>query len=260
MTKKLSQFKGYYPFMFIIFINAFVDLNHKILIADTLYKTVVDGNTLTALLALLNALVLVPYILFFTPSGFIADHFSKAKVIRYTAAAAIPITIGITICYYTGQLWLAYAGTLLLSIQSAFNSPAKYGYIKELFGKHLLANANAIVQPLIIIAILLGTLIPTILFQYLLSHHHIDSTDPSVILPVIAPLGWIMVLLSCTETYLAYTLPEHPAADPKSTFRFKEYLKAAYTKEYVINSYRNPSIFGSIIGLAIFMAVSQVLL
>ncbi len=260
MNEKLHLFKGFYPFIGVIFLNAFVDLNHKILIADTLYKSIGDSSALASMLALLNALVLVPYILFFTPSGFAADHFSKVKVIRTTAATAIPITIGITFCYYQGQLWTAYMGTLLLSIQSAFNSPAKYGYIKELFGNSQLAKANAIVQPLSIIAILFGTLIPTIAFQIIINKAHLAVMEPEAILKTIAPLGWVMVILSCGETALAQMLPEFPAADPDSTFKLKDYLKAKYTREYIANSYHNPPVIGSIIGLSIFMAVSQVML
>ncbi len=259
-TKPLSSIKGYLPFMLIIFLNSFVDVNHKILVADTLYKSIEDPNTLTSLLAILNALILLPYILFFTPTGFIADRFPKVKVIRVTAAIAVPLTLGITVCYYLGQFWPAYIGTLLLGIQSAFNSPAKYGYIKELFGKNQLAQANAIVQPLIIIAICFGTIIPTILFQILIGDMMNDAANPGEILTMIAPLGWVLVILSSLETFLAYKLPEFSAVDPDTKFSIKDYLKAKYTKDFISNSYRNPSIFGSIIGLAIFMAVSQVLL
>ena len=260
MNTKLHKTPGFYPFVLVIFLNAFVDLNHKILIADTLYNSISDTSALTSLLALLNALVLIPYLLFFTPSGFVADHYPKAKVIRRTASAAIPLTLGITFFYYQGQLWPAYIGTLLLSIQSAFNSPAKYGYIKELFGEQKLTQANAIVQPLVIIAILFGTLLPTIGFQMILSHANLTTMTAPAILQTIAPLGWVMVLLSCAETACAYMLPEYPAADPDSTFTFKDYIKTKYTRAYISNSYHNPPVIGSIIGLSIFMAVSQVML
>lgn len=258
--KKLSQFKGHIPFMLLIFLNAFVDLNHKILIADTLYKTVQNGQTLTSLLALLNALVLVPYIIFFTPTGFVADKFSKAKVMRATAAAAIPITLGITLCYYAGWFWPAYMGTLLLAIQSAFNSPAKYGYIKELYGKNHLTQANAVVQPLVIIAILSGSLIPTIFFQILVKGAHLSIVNTTTVLQAMAPLGWLMVILSCIETACTYAMPQYAPADPKAVFKVKDYFTAKYAKDYIVASYNNRPVFGSIIGLSIFMAVSNVML
>ena len=46
--------------------------------------------------------------------------------------------------------------TFLLAVQSAFYSPAKYGYIKELAGTVNLGSANGIVQAATTVAILSG--------------------------------------------------------------------------------------------------------
>lgn len=81
---KLSSIKGFFPYIMLVFLNTFVDLGHKILIQDTLYQTV-SGSSYTVLSSIINALILIPYILLFTPSGFIADKFSKASVLKVTA-------------------------------------------------------------------------------------------------------------------------------------------------------------------------------
>lgn len=60
---------GLIPFLLVAFINAFVDLGHKIIIQNTIYK-VYEGSTQLLLTAIVNALILLPFILMLSPSGF----------------------------------------------------------------------------------------------------------------------------------------------------------------------------------------------
>ncbi len=96
---KLHRLTGFYPFILVIFLNAFVDLGHKILIQNTVFK-VYDGETQIILSAIVNGLILLPFILLFSPSGYLADRFKKPLVMRYSAAAAVGITLLITLSYY----------------------------------------------------------------------------------------------------------------------------------------------------------------
>ena len=79
-------------------------------------------------------------------------------------------------------------------MQSAFYSPAKYGYIKELTGKEHLATANAVVQAVTIVAILFGIFAFSVLFERSLAG--VSYGDESQLLQAIAPLGWILVICS----------------------------------------------------------------
>lgn len=148
---RLIKLRGFIPFILIIFLNAFVDLGHKILIQNTLFKAY-DGQTQIILSAIVNALILLPFVLLFSPSGFLADKFRKPRVMQASAAAAVGLTLLITLSYYLGWFKLPFMLTFLLAVQSTFYSPAKYGYIKELVGKTLLAQANAAVQAVTIVA------------------------------------------------------------------------------------------------------------
>ena len=67
-----------------------------------------------------------------TPSGFLSQRFSRSYVMRYGAFCAVLMTLGITLSYYQGWFWCAFAFTFLLGIQAALYSPAKYGYITDL--------------------------------------------------------------------------------------------------------------------------------
>ncbi len=253
--------KGFIPYIFVVFFNAFIDLGHKILLQDTLYNTS-SGYLYTILSAIINAFILIPFVLLFTPSGFIADRFAKSIVIRVTAAAAIPVTLILTACYYYGLFWVAFAGTLLLSIQSALNSPAKYGYIKEHFGKENLAQVNAFVQTTVILAILGGTIIFTILFSWLVTPYHFPArfSAKSEVLQAFYPLGFLLVLLSVSETIFTFFLPRKEAVDPGGVYDVNKYIRAEYLKSYLIVISKSNVIITCIIGLGVYFAVNQVLL
>lgn len=257
---KLKKIKGFSAYLMVVFCNGFIDLGHKILIQDTLYKTA-HGNTLIVLTAIVNAFILLPYLLLFTPSGFLSDKFTKARVLRVTAAATVPLTLMITFCYYQGYFWAAFIMTLLLGTQSALNSPAKYGYIKELCGKETLAPANALVQTTAVIAILSGTFIFSFFFENFLAQEGLShSTDVVTILHTFAPLGWALVFFALFETLLTLTLPEKPPVDPLSNYDFKKYVRGQYVKPYLKRISDKPVILASVISLGIFFAVNQVLL
>ncbi|WP_165475069.1 acyl-[ACP]--phospholipid O-acyltransferase [Legionella yabuuchiae] len=257
---KLSNIRGFYPFMIVVFLNTFVDIGHKILIQDTLYQTA-TGKSYTILAAIVNGLILLPYMFLFTPSGFLADKFPKATTLKITAAIAIPLTILITLCYYQGFFWGAFALTFLLAVQSAINSPAKYGYIKELFGKEHISQANALVQTLTIVAILGSTFAFTLIFSHFLKSLNMNTVmDHSRLLKAFAPAGFLLIISALLESALTLRLPKQPAVDPSSNYEAKHYFKGKYLASYLTKATQNPIIITCMLGLAIFWGLNQVLL
>ncbi|MCP4275296.1 MAG: acyl-[ACP]--phospholipid O-acyltransferase, partial [Gammaproteobacteria bacterium] len=186
----LFRIAGFIPFVVMIFLNAFVDLGHKIIIQNTVFK-VYDGDTQIILTAIVNGLILIPFVLLFAPSGFLADRFRKPRVMVASALSAVGLTLLITLAYYQGWFQAAFALTFLLAVQSAFYSPAKYGYIKELAGQERLAPMNAVVQMVTIVAILLGVFLFSILFEMALAGYAFQA--PPDLLQQVAPVGWILV-------------------------------------------------------------------
>lgn len=253
----LFKITGFFAFISMIFLNAFVDLGHKIIIQNTVFK-VYDGSTQVILTAIINGLILLPFVLLFTPSGFLADRFKKPKIMQWAALAAVVLTLMITGSYYLGWFKLAFAMTFLLAAQSAFYSPAKYGYIREIAGKNHLTFANGIVQSVTIIAILLGMFVFSILFENALTGHEFSSEAD--IIRIIAPLGWLLVASSLLEFYFALRLPdiEHPINT--ESFNWKKYRSGKALHKNIKLLRFDPIIWLSIIGLSVFWGVSQVVL
>ncbi|MCF6236147.1 MAG: MFS transporter [Gammaproteobacteria bacterium] len=249
--------QGFLPFLVVLFLNAFVDLGHKIIIQNTVFK-IYDGQTQIVLIAIVNALILLPFVLLFAPAGFLSDRFSKPKVMRISAWCAVILTLVITLCYYQGWYQVAFLMTLVLAIQSAFYSPSKYGYIKEVVGKEGLAMANGMVQATTIIAILTGIFAFSIAFEFYLDGHTI--TDEEMILKTIAPIGWGLVLCSIIELFFAYRLPEIVNGDSTQTFDRRSYFNGTYLRRNIDAIRHQRTIWLSIVGLSIFWGISQVAL
>ncbi len=254
---RLFKTAGFIPFSLIIFLNAFVDLGHKILIQNTIFK-IYDGQTQIILTAIVNGLILLPFILLFSPAGFLSDRNPRPKVIKYSSMVAVGLTLLITLSYYLGWFYLSFSLTFLLAVQSAFYSPAKYSYIKELSGKERLTSANALVQALTIVAILLGIFVFSMLFEGRLSDTSYSSEVQ--IIQLIAPIGWVLVACSLLEFMFALQLPTGEAPTAAGDFNWKEYTQGQQLKTNLNKLLSNRTIWLSIVGLSSFWGISQVVL
>lgn len=261
--QKLRHFHGAMAFFMAIFLNAFVDLGHKIIVQNTIFK-LFDEHTQVVYTAILNGLILLPFILLISPAGYLSDRFSKVEVMRKSAWVVVILCTVILVCYYQGWFWLAFAMTFLLAAQSAIYSPAKFGYIKQLFGKERLGQANGVVSALSITAILMGIFIFSIFFETLYSDQALNEKE---ILQSIAPIGWILVLTSLIELFMMYKLPNDSdsiknqyTSSSALTFSWKKLITGKMLIDDLWPLRNNRSIRLSVIGLATFWAVGQVML
>lgn len=253
---KLRQFTGAMPFFAAVFLNAFVDLGHKITIQNTVFK-LHDGTLQVVLIAIVNGLILLPFILLLSPAGFLSDKYRKTDIMRLSAWMAVFNTMAITVFYYFGWFWPAFAMTFLLAAQSAIYSPAKYGYLRELFGKERLGEANGVVSALSICAILTGIFAFSILFEI---WYPVGAVSEADVLHAIAPVGGLLVLSSIIELAMMYRLPAQQPTGVAKKFNTQKYLSGRLFKEDLQPLVKRKVIRLSVIGLATFWAVGQVML
>jgi len=254
---RFFQTVGLINYLFVVFLNAFTDLGHKIIIQNTIFK-IYDGETQIVLTAVVNTFILLPFILIFSPSGYLADRFAKSKIMEYSALFAIGITLLITYSYYHGLFMLAFFLTFMLAFQSAIYAPAKYGYIKELVDIRFISSANGAVQAVTTVAILGGIIFYSVLFE---NFYDPDAKTTSEVLYSIAPLGWLLVGGSIIEYLLASRLPnKQDGVDKTSHFVLKEYVKGNYLKSNLKTLLQVKGILHSVIALSLFWSISQVVL
>ncbi|MDP3301063.1 MAG: MFS transporter [Sulfuricurvum sp.] len=255
MKISLWKHKGIVPYVLALFLNAFTDLGHKIVIQNTVFK-IYDGHEQIVMTSILNSLILLPFIFLLTPAGYISQRFSKVQVMQYGALAAVVITLGITLSYYQGWFWCAFGLTFALGAQSALYSPAKYGYITELVSVDRISGLNAVVQSVTTVAILSGIMVYTFFFETSLSENYECQGD---ILQQIAPLGWLLVAGSLVEYFLTLRLV-HTYPLSLQSFDVKGYLNGSYFRKNWDSIRSNKNIFEAILLLSLFWSISQVLL
>ncbi|ASM39643.1 acyl-[ACP]--phospholipid O-acyltransferase [Campylobacter sp. RM12327] len=245
--------KGFIPYLVVMFINAGVDLGHKITIQNIILKYY-DGDTLLYLSLLVNAMILFPFIFLFSPSGFLNDKFSKTIVTRVCAIIGVLFTFCILISYIFGWFYIAFIFTLFLAMQSAIYSPAKYGLIKNLLGSQNLGSGNGVVQAVTIVSILLNSFMFSIFFEMLYS-----GTSPSEIMSSVWFIGVILFVLSIIEAYFTFKIPYFKAVSIEENFEIKKYLNLTYLNHNLKFIKSNKSIFLCILGLSVFWAISQII-
>ncbi|WP_373071148.1 MFS transporter [Sulfurimonas sp.] len=254
--RKMFALVGVINYLIVVFLNAFTDLGHKIIIQNTIFK-VYDSSEQIVLTAIINGMILLPFILVFSPSAYLSDRFGKHIIMKHSAAFAVVITIFITFSYYQGWFLFAFMMTFLLALQSAIYSPAKYGYIKELVGDKFITQGNGAVQAVTIVAILGGIIFYSAFFESMVGDKFSTNED---ILKEIAPLGWFLVLGSIIEWYLASKLPNKIQIYSEKRFDISKYIRGEYLFKNFRISKRKPEIFEAIIALSLLWSISQVIL
>ncbi len=245
--KSLLRTSGAWAFFVAAFLNAFVDLGHKITIQNTVFK-VYEGSTQVVLTALVNGLILLPFIFLVVPAGRITDRFRRHRVMQIAAWVSVFLALGVALFYHLGWFEAAFAMTFLLTAQSAFYSPAKFAYLKPLFGAEKLARANGAVQAISIGAILAGTLVFSIAFESLYS----NANSTGAALTQVAGLGWLLVATALFELACLYRLPALDVIEP---------AQAAVRKPPRIREVVGRPLVGrTVLGISLFWGIGQVLL
>ena len=114
-----------------------------------------------------SILLILPFVIFAPLAGWICDRFSKRLVVRYTLFAQL-LGLGVlALAFRQKSLEYALAGFFILSVQSAFFSPAKKGILKELIGSNRLAKAVGFMEMLAMVGILGGAFLGAYAFDQL---------------------------------------------------------------------------------------------
>lgn len=144
-------------FLATLFLGAFNDNIYKLLITLIAITLLASAEAAALFTSMAGLLFIVPFILFSAVAGSIADRIGKTKLIRITKFAEIVIMASTFFAFSTNNLVLMCILLFLLSAQSAFFGPAKYGIIPDLVAEESLSKANGYTQMWTFVAIILGT-------------------------------------------------------------------------------------------------------
>ncbi|MCB1180481.1 MAG: MFS transporter [Chlamydiia bacterium] len=115
------------------------------------------------ILALAGAIFVIPFLLFASTAGSLADRYSKKTLVFVTRIAELCIVFIGVIAFALKSAFLGYSVLFLMATQSSIFSPAKYGIIPEIVKKQKISHYNGVITATTYLAIIIGTFLGSFL-------------------------------------------------------------------------------------------------
>ena len=160
----MLEYKNKYPFKVTIplqFAQTISAFNDNALKATLPLLAAIQFGKLTmdSVNQLVSILLIIPFVIFAPFAGWIADRFSKKRVISWALLGQLIGLVLLGFGLYIENLEFSLFGFFILSVQSAFFSPAKKGILKELVGSGQLGKAVGFMEMLAMVGILGGAFV-----------------------------------------------------------------------------------------------------
>lgn len=251
----MFSIRGFKPLIAIVFLNSFIDLGHKTVLQNTIFK-VYSSHSQVGFFAVVHILLILPYILAFTPSGFLADRFGKHRITQWAMASTIPLSILTWMSYANGWFSMGLGLLFLFSLQATFYAPARNGYLKGLVGDHQLPKGNAYLQTAMVGSILTSALLYSVAFEYWVNPL---AKDLGNVLQSVHWIGAGLLGLSILQTALSLLLPHHIPGS-LVPFKWRDYVSGVYLRDTIGKLVAKKRVFRSSLALGCMLGVNQMLL
>lgn len=226
-----SNKKSFVFFNVTQFLGALNDNVFKLIIVFLLIH--LRGATSASLiLSLVGAVFVIPFLLFLSTAGILADRLSKRNIlVTMKFAEFFIMLLSLVSIYFQSQIG-CFILLFLMATQSAIFSPSKYGILPEIVPKHKLSKANGILNALSFLAIITGTFLGTFITDITNKHFFLAAN----FCVVIAFIG-LLTSLKIKKT------PAKRSTKKINPLFLKEIyntLKLSYKRKHLL-----PSIFGA---------------
>ena len=151
-----SNFKSFYLLNATQFLGALNDNVFKLLVIYLLIN-VKGAIAANSILSLAGAIFVIPFLIFSSGAGVLADKISKRTIIVITKVLELIIMLFGMIAVYFQWEFGSYAALFCMAAQSALFGPSKYGVIPELVESKMVSKANGSMTSFTYLAIILGT-------------------------------------------------------------------------------------------------------
>ncbi len=196
------------------------------------------------MLAAVTAVFALPFILFSTVAGYLADRFSKRAAIFWAKVAEIAVMVLAALALWSRNPWISLAAVFLMGAQSAFFSPAKYGILPEILDDTELSRGNGLVGMFTQLAIIAGSIFGGMLID---AFHGARMLWIGLILAAVAALG----------TLTSIFIEKLPAAGARAGLRWN-FLAEAWQNLREVR--RDRALFLSMLGASYFWLMSSLFL
>ncbi|MGA1791252.1 MAG: acyl-[ACP]--phospholipid O-acyltransferase [bacterium] len=166
MNAKVSlKSKGFRAYLATLFFGAMNDNAFKVIIALLAIRLISNTSQASIIIGLASMMLVIPFILFSSYAGYLADRYSKKNIMVWAKFLEI-------IIMFFGFLALSKVSPPFLLVvlffmgaQSTLFSPSKFGILPEMVSDEDLSLANGYVQMWTFIAIILGSAIAGLLLK-----------------------------------------------------------------------------------------------
>lgn len=169
-----TNFRSFYLLNATQFLGALNDNIFKLLVIYLLInvKGAAAANTI---LSLAGAIFVIPFLVFSSGAGILADRISKRTIIVYTKIFELGIMVfGLVAVLLKWEIG-AYTALFLMAAQSALFGPSKYGIIPELVDPKMVSKANGSMASFTYLAIILGTFLASFIVDITNKNFAIES-------------------------------------------------------------------------------------
>ncbi len=230
----LLRQRRFAPYFWVQFLNAGNDNLFKFpLIILITYQLQLDWLPASQAGLVINALFILPYVLFSATSGQLADKLEKHKLMRFVKSLEIAIMALAAWGYLTTQVHLLLLCVLLMGLHSTLFGPVKYAYLPQQLNERELMGGNGMVEMGTFVAILLGQ----VLGGLLIAVPEVGARNVAIACLVTAVLGRL----------LAQFIPVCPATDPTLKINWNPFTE---TWRNLLLAREVPVVFRSLLGIS----------
>jgi acyl-[acyl-carrier-protein]-phospholipid O-acyltransferase/long-chain-fatty-acid--[acyl-carrier-protein] ligase len=177
----------------------------------------------------------LPFLLLSPLAGYLADRYSKDRMVGVTKAPEILAMAMAVVAFAVGSLPMLLGVLFLMATQSAFFSPAKYGLLPEAFAHEKLSMANGILNMTTNMAILVGSVVGVVLFARF-------RDEPIFI-------GWILLGVAVVGTLAALHVPRTPPGSRAAAFEWNP-IRSSLDNWRLVRD--KPELVHTLVGIAYF--------
>ena len=228
------QQPGFQPFLWTQFLGAVNDNLFKIVVT----LLAVGGAAATTegrAVALVNALFILPFLLFSGYAGQLADGYSKRTILVATKCLEVAVMSLGMMALAAGHVEAAFVVVFLMALHSTFFSPAKYGILPETLPEAELSRANGLLEMSTFVAIVIGTAAGGFLFDVWRGR-----------LWLIGGLAMSIALLGMVASF---RIRRVPAAASRQAFDFNPFGKI---RDGMVRLWKDRVLWPTVVGLSYF--------
>lgn len=180
----------------------------------------------------------LPFLLFSSGAGVLADRFSKQRMIIFLKFTEVIIMALGVIAFLFKSNWASYTLLFLLSMQSAVFGPPKYSIIPELVKEEHIPKANGLITSSTYFGIIVGTFLASFLTQVTNRNFPLSAGIGTIL----AGFGFV------ASVFIPKTLSKHSKRRINPFFFYEIYKTLKFTS-------KTPYLLAAIFGAASFLFI-----